>query len=71
VDEVIEEPLGGAHRDPQVVAERVRGSMLRFLKLIDGLPTETLLERRYERFRKFGAFTSQPLPPASPASPVA
>ena len=67
VDEVIEEPLGGAHRDPQVVAERLRGSMLRFFKLVDGLPIETLLQQRYERFRKIGAFTSsQPLPPAAP-----
>ena len=68
VDEVIEEPLGGAHRDPEVVAERLRGSMLRFFKLTDGLPADTLLARRYERFRKIGAFTSQPLPPAPPSA---
>ena len=71
VDEVIEEPLGGAHRDPQVVAERLRASMLRFFKMTDGIPMDTLLQRRYERFRKIGAFTSQPLPPASSASPSA
>ena len=68
VDEVIEEPLGGAHRDPQVVAERLRASILRFFKLTDGLPSDTLLARRYERFRKLGVFTSPPLPPAPPSA---
>jgi acetyl-CoA carboxylase carboxyl transferase subunit alpha len=66
VDEVIEEPLGGAHRDPQVVAERLRGSILRFFKQSDGIALETLLNSRYERFRKIGAFASQPLPPSAP-----
>jgi acetyl-CoA carboxylase carboxyl transferase subunit alpha len=65
-DEVIDEPLGGAHRDPELVAQRLRASILRFLKSINGLPLETLLQRRYERFRKVGAFTSQPLPSAVP-----
>jgi acetyl-CoA carboxylase carboxyl transferase subunit alpha len=69
VDETIEEPLGGAHRDPQIVAERIRGSMLRFLKLVEHVPVDELLAKRYERFRKIGAFTSQPLPPAATAAP--
>ena len=58
VDEVIEEPLGGAHRDPEFVAQRLRGSILRFLKLADAMPLETLLDRRYERFRRVGVFSS-------------
>ena len=59
VEEVIEEPLGGAHRDPELVAQRLRASILRFWKTIDTTPVETLLERRYERFRNIGAFSSQ------------
>ena len=61
VDEVIDEPLGGAHRDPELVAQRLRASILRFLKLTDGLPADALLQRRYERFRKLGVFSSQPV----------
>ena len=59
VDEVIDEPLGGAHRDPEFVAQRLKASILRFLKLTEPLPIETLLERRYERFRRIGVFSSQ------------
>jgi acetyl-CoA carboxylase carboxyl transferase subunit alpha len=59
VDEAIEEPLGGAHRDPAIVGERLRASILRFLKLTDGMPRDTLLQRRYERFRKVGVFSAQ------------
>ena len=69
VDEVIEEPLGGAHRDPDFVAQRLRASLLRFLKLTDALPVDALLKRRYERFRKLGAFTSQPPPTFPDATP--
>ena len=58
VDEVIEEPLGGAHRDSEAVAQRLKASILRFLKLAEPLPLDTLLERRYERFRRIGAFSS-------------
>ena len=59
IDEAIEEPLGGAHRDPQVVAERIRASILRFLKQVEGVPTADLLTTRYDRFRKIGAFASR------------
>jgi acetyl-CoA carboxylase carboxyl transferase subunit alpha len=61
IDEMIEEPLGGAHRDPEMVAQRLRASILRFLKLTDALPEEELLERRYQRFRKIGVFATQQL----------
>ena len=67
VDEVIDEPLGGAHRDAEFVAQRLKASILRFLKLTEPLPIQTLLERRYERFRRLGVFSSQPLSSATPA----
>ncbi|MBI4343430.1 MAG: acetyl-CoA carboxylase carboxyltransferase subunit alpha [Candidatus Omnitrophica bacterium] len=67
VDEVLQEPLGGAHRDPEMVAQLVRASVLRFLKLADSMPPEALLERRYERFRRIGAFSAA-APALSPAS---
>ncbi|MBI1991829.1 MAG: acetyl-CoA carboxylase carboxyltransferase subunit alpha [Candidatus Omnitrophica bacterium] len=66
VDEVIEEPLGGVHRDPEMVAQRLRASILRFLKLTDGMPLDALIERRYERFRRTGACSAQQLSAVSP-----
>ena len=63
IDETIEEPLGGAHGDPEMVAQRLRASILRFFKLTEDLPLDTLLARRYDRFRRIGAFTSRPRTP--------
>src|SRR3990167_9156268 len=54
VNEAIEEPLGGAHRDPELVAQRLRASLLRFLKYVDAMSIEELLQHRYERFRRIG-----------------
>jgi acetyl-CoA carboxylase carboxyl transferase subunit alpha len=68
IDEVIEEPLGGAHHDPQLVAERLRASLLRFFKLTDAMPTEALVQRRYERYRKLGVFSSQQSSSIRPAA---
>ena len=58
VDEVIEEPLGGAHHDPARVAGRIKDAILRFGKSVEGLSTEELLQRRYERFRRIGIYTT-------------
>ena len=65
VDEMLEEPLGGAHRDPEFVAQRLRASLLRFFKLVEATPREALLDRRYQRFRRIGVFTSQPAAPST------
>ena len=59
IDEVIEEPLGGAHRDPEFVAQRLRASLLRFFKHADARSLEALLQQRYERFRRIGMYSSQ------------
>lgn len=57
-DEVIEEPLGGAHRDPQVAAEAIREAITRNLDELTALPTEQLLEIRYQKYRQIGKFLS-------------
>ena len=54
VDDVIEEPLGGAHRDPRATVERVKARILGWLGELSALPVETLLERRYRKFRSMG-----------------
>jgi acetyl-CoA carboxylase carboxyl transferase subunit alpha len=56
VDEVLPEPLGAAHRDPQAMAEVIRNALLKHLQDLDGRDTETLLEQRQTRLAGFGQF---------------
>ena len=54
VDEVIDEPLGGAHRDPDGCAENIRGALIRTLNDLRALPIEELIHRRHERYLQVG-----------------
>ena len=56
VDEVIPEPLGGAHRDPQAMAESLRQSLNESLTALAAKSPEQLLEERARRLDSFGAF---------------
>jgi acetyl-CoA carboxylase carboxyl transferase subunit alpha len=56
VDEVLPEPLGGAHRDPKAMAEVVRNALLNSLHELTQLSTEALLEKRQQRIASFGQF---------------
>jgi acetyl-CoA carboxylase carboxyl transferase subunit alpha len=56
VDEVIGEPLGGAHRDPQAMAESLRKALSGALEALSAKPVEQLLEERARRLESFGAF---------------
>ncbi|MGZ3512857.1 MAG: acetyl-CoA carboxylase carboxyltransferase subunit alpha [Thermodesulfobacteriota bacterium] len=56
IDEVVKEPLGGAHRNPQGMAETLRKVIERHLEELERLDGEQLLSLRYEKFRKMGAF---------------
>jgi acetyl-CoA carboxylase carboxyl transferase subunit alpha len=56
VDEVLEEPLGGAHRNPAEAAEIVRNAILRNLEELGSLSIEDLLEERRRRLASFGQF---------------
>jgi len=56
VDEVLEEPLGGAHRNPKEAAEVIRNALLKNLDELDQLSTEQLLEERQRRLASFGQF---------------
>lgn len=55
VDEVIAEPLGGAHRDPDSVVKRVIEADRRAIERLRRLPYDQLLDRRYEKYRKIGS----------------
>ena len=56
VDRVIDEPLGGAHRAPEIMATRIKSALLETLEQLDGLDPERRLERRYRRLMDYGAF---------------
>ena len=54
VDEIIQEPLGGAHRDYDLISENIKGSLIRNLSILNQMSIEDLLERRYERILSVG-----------------
>lgn len=56
VDEVISEPLGGAHRDYDVMANRLQAAIVASLEQFSAMDTSTLLARRYTRLTSFGQF---------------
>jgi acetyl-CoA carboxylase carboxyl transferase subunit alpha len=55
VDEVIPEPLGGAHRDPRGTIDRVLLAIDAAIGRLETLPVDDLLARRYDKFRAIGA----------------
>ena len=55
VDEVIQEPLGGAHRDYDLISQNIKGSLIRNLSILNKLSIEDLLDRRYQRILSVGA----------------
>ncbi len=56
VDEVLAEPLGGAHRNPQEAAEVVRNALHKNLEELEALSLDELLEARHQRLAGFGRF---------------
>jgi acetyl-CoA carboxylase carboxyl transferase subunit alpha len=57
VDRIIEEPLGGAHRDVEAVAMNVKAALQETLEHLEELPVDKLLEARYARLMSFGNYT--------------
>ena len=56
VDEVLEEPLGGAHRNPNAMAEVIRNALIKNLDELAQVPLDALLEERQRRLAGFGEF---------------
>ena len=54
VDATIEEPRGGAHRDVDLMADRIRAHIVEQLDALTGLPVEDLLSKRYQRLMSYG-----------------
>ena len=59
VDEIVVEPLGGAHRDFDAVAEATRVALERHLDELVGIEIEDLLDRRYRRIQSFGRYSER------------
>ena len=56
VEEIIPEPLGGAHRNHRHMATTLKGCLVATLQNLENLSVEELLDRRYQRFRRIGVF---------------
>jgi acetyl-CoA carboxylase carboxyl transferase subunit alpha len=79
VDEIVPEPLGGAHHDYDATAQNVKRAILKHLEQLRALKVSELLKARYDKYRKMGVFErAAPKPrtprlhkkgPAAPAAP--
>jgi acetyl-CoA carboxylase carboxyl transferase subunit alpha len=56
VDQVLPEPVGGAHRNPQAVADTIKAALLKHLGELSQLPPEKLRDQRNTRINGFGVF---------------
>jgi len=56
IDEIIPEPLGGAHRNPEAAASEIKRALLKHLKKITGTSASKLVGRRFEKFSGMGKF---------------
>src|SRR6266487_6526124 len=69
VDAVVPEPLGGAHTDPDKMAETLKSHLLKHLAELLAMPATDRLKKRYEKYRAFGHFLEKPLTAAEQAHP--
>ncbi|MGC9329347.1 MAG: acetyl-CoA carboxylase carboxyltransferase subunit alpha [Candidatus Hinthialibacter sp.] len=68
VDEIIPEPLGGAHRNPEETAAKVKETILRHLSELEVLDGEAIVQDRYNRFRRMGVLYEAQMPGLSPVN---
>jgi len=59
VDQVIPEPLGGAHRDVDAMAENIKQSLIKTLDSLKDKSTDELVDARYKRLMSYGKFTER------------
>lgn len=58
IDDIIPEPQGGAHRDPQVSGKNLKAVLKKHLQELKQIPADKLISLRYQKFRKMGAFVN-------------
>jgi acetyl-CoA carboxylase carboxyl transferase subunit alpha len=66
IEDIIPEPLGGAHRDHQAAAAAIKDALLRNLAQLEAIPMDALLEERYERYRSIGVYAREAIGAGSP-----
>ena len=59
IDQIIDEPLGGAHRDPDVTAENVANELSSALSALNSISTPELIEQRRQKLARFGQFVEK------------
>lgn len=59
VDEIIPEPPGGAHRAPEKIADLLSKSLVKYIDELSSIPPDTILEKRYNKYRKIGEFVEK------------
>jgi acetyl-CoA carboxylase carboxyl transferase subunit alpha len=57
IDEILEEPLGGAHRDPPAMSATLKSALIRYLDELEALPVDTLRAQRTARVASVGIYT--------------
>lgn len=56
IDDIIPEPLGGAHREPHEMCKRIKNKIVNITMELEKISVEELVKKRYEKFRKIGNF---------------
>ncbi len=59
IDEIIPEPLGGVHKDPDMVVTHLKKVLLDYIRDLSALSKDELLDHRYNRFRNIGEYTEE------------
>lgn len=60
IDEIVPEPLGGAHRNMEAAARNLKAAIAKCLEEVEKLPIPKLVEKRYKKFRSMGAYAESP-----------
>ncbi len=56
IDHIINEPLGGAHRDPDMIANNLKLALQESLEIVDATPLDKLLDQRYTKLMQYGNY---------------
>jgi acetyl-CoA carboxylase carboxyl transferase subunit alpha len=56
IDDIVPEPLGGAHRNPREMGSILKAYLVRYLRELRSVAIEEMLEQRYQKFRRMGVF---------------
>ncbi len=59
IDKIVEEPLGGAHRDPELMAQNLKRSLNDSLRTLKHLSVEELLEKRHQKLMDYGKYVTE------------